>query len=63
VIELEGDLALPHRDPPDVGFDERPLLFGGHRGPALIEVLASSGDLLSRQMLDLQEVDLAFEAG
>jgi hypothetical protein len=63
VREGDLDLVLAYRDPLYDGLDDCSAVLLGEVFPTAVEVFGFGDDFLLGEVLDLQEVDLALEAG
>jgi hypothetical protein len=63
VSEVERDFFVSDKYLLDNAFDDLPALQKGKIEPAAVEILGLRDDLLARQVLNFQVVDLPLEAG
>jgi hypothetical protein len=63
VFHLNANLAFSDGDPAHDRFDDRALLFCGQVRPAGIKGLGFADDLVTREKLNLPEIDLCLQLG
>jgi len=61
--QVDLDNLLPNRDLHDNRVDDGALFFGGQGRPAIVQIAGLGQQLVSAEVLDLEEVELALEPG